>query len=134
MTIDSTAPIPMWIIRESADFAKSHRPDLASRVERAAFIILMRRIERNGEVWLVESECEPGKSYHVVGATCECPDFFHRAPDGQCKHRIAVSLLIHCGNRYEALMAEALASARRAHRSDERVAVAHGLAYAGARS
>lgn len=133
MPLDSSAPIPLWIIRSATEHAKAHRPELASRVERAAFILVMRRIERDGEAWTVESVSQPGKCYRVVGCTCDCPDYF-RAPDHQCKHRLAVALQVYAEGRYERLMAESLATARREHRSDERVSVAAGLAFAGSRS
>lgn len=133
-SIDSTAPIPLWIIRNAANFAKESKPDHASRIDRAVFILIMRRVERDGDAWLVESDTEVGKSYRVVGTTCECPDHLYRAPDGLCKHRLAVMLQVHAEHRYERLMAEALFNARREHRSDDRVSVAAGLAYAGSRS
>ena len=77
-------------IRELVERGKARRPDLAARIERAAFIALFRRVEpRPDGAWLVESDAEIGR-FHTVHGGCDCPD---RAPSNLCKHVLAVALL-----------------------------------------
>lgn len=71
---------------------KSARPDLASRLERAAMIVALRAIRRLPDgTYLVESEQKPGRFYRVAAVQCQCIDH-SRAPGGWCKHRLAVRL------------------------------------------
>ena len=71
------------------------RPELGSRLEKAAMIVLFRAVDLVDAAhheYRVESEAEPGRFYRVNG-TCDCPDFGHRAPQGWCKHRLATALV-----------------------------------------
>ena len=81
-------------IRRLVEQGKAHRPELARRLDRAAFIVLLRSVEptdATAHEYAVESDVEPGRSYRVNG-TCECPDYA-RAPGHWCKHRLAVALV-----------------------------------------
>lgn len=113
-------------LRTYVERAKTRRPELTSRLERAAFIVMLRQIERRGpDEWLVESDTERGKFYVVSGIFCSCYDH-SRAPSGLCKHRLAVGTI---------QIAERDAKASHRERvSDERIAVNFGLAFAGALS
>lgn len=127
MHTDSTPPIPLDSLREMAERGKTRRPELASRIERAVFIVVMRRIEQRGENdWLIESDTEVGKSYGVTLTSCSCPDFA-RAPLGLCKHRLALGL----ARMAEYQQGQQQATRERERLSDERVAVSYGLAFAG---
>jgi hypothetical protein len=75
---------------------KAAHPQIASRMERAAMIVLLRTIRADGTGWAVESEREPGRFYHVDTA-CECQDYRRRG--GPCKHQLAVGLLQACERR-----------------------------------
>ena len=84
---------------------KAKRPELATRIEKAAQILATREVERIGRnLYRVESQCKPG-SYHLVELgprTCDCWDFENsRAPQGFCKHIIAVITMIRA-EAYEA--------------------------------
>ena len=71
-------------------------PELATRLERAASIVVLRAIRPLADgSHLVESEREPGRFYHVH-RHCTCVDSRH-APGGWCKHRLAVGLLTALG-------------------------------------
>jgi hypothetical protein len=75
-------------------------PELAGRMEKAAMLLVLRRVEPEDKgVWLVESEREAGRMYRVTPDGCECPDIA-RAPHGLCKHHLAV-LLLHACARHE---------------------------------
>jgi predicted aminopeptidase len=74
---------------------KAKRPELASRLERAAMIALFRTVELTDpetHEYRVESEERPGSFYRVNGV-CSCADHAHRAPGGWCKHRLSVALI-----------------------------------------
>lgn len=76
---------------------KEHRPELSSRLDRAAFIAAFRIVrlvdasDSAHPLYTVESETEAGKTYAVNGR-CECRDY-ERAPGHFCKHRLAVALI-----------------------------------------
>jgi hypothetical protein len=120
--------IEIGTLRTLVDRGRERRPELASRIERAAFIVLMRRIEPvEGGNWLVESDSEPGKVYAVTSDACDCQDYY-RAPKGYCKHRIAVAISI----RGDEVERERRQRRQRERLSDERVSVNSALAFAGA--
>ena len=115
-------------IRELIERGSRRSPALTKRLERAAFLLLMRRIEAHPEGgWTVESETEVGKVYRVTDDACECPDF-QWAPHGYCKHRLAV-MMQAAG---EALEAKRRREQTRERISDERVSVHSALAFGGA--
>src|SRR5919199_978630 len=81
-------------IRTLVTKGKQHRPELASRLERAAMIVLFRTIQVADAAhheYRVESESEQGRYYRVNGQ-CSCADY-GRAPGHFCKHRLAVALV-----------------------------------------
>jgi hypothetical protein len=84
-------------------------PELACRMERAALIVIQRRIdpavapENRGTGYWVEAS-DGSKEYWVTldprgyrGDRCSCPDYLNRG--GPCKHAIAVRLLQACEAR-----------------------------------
>ena len=76
------------LIRE----ASTQRPHLTSRLEKAAFLVLLRPVEQlTGSVWRVGSE--DGLRYYVVeNDECECSDYVRHGSGHLCKHRIALFL------------------------------------------
>src|SRR5215471_19284310 len=74
----------------------ARHPELASRLERAAFIALFRHVgpELDGS-WTVGSEHDPGKTYRVqldAASFCTCQDSQHR-PGQECKHSLAAVMV-----------------------------------------
>src|SRR5262245_8320743 len=64
------------------------------RIESAAKLVLWQDVEPqdDGSI-LVGSASDPGKTYSLVGDTCECEDWRHgKAPEGWCQHRIAAGI------------------------------------------
>ena len=60
------------------------------RIESAARLVLWQDVEPqdDGSI-LVGSARDPGKTYRLVGDTCECQDFTRgQAPEGWCQHRL----------------------------------------------
>jgi hypothetical protein len=79
-------------IRDRVAKRQALHPELAGRMERAAMLLVLRRVEKEGDgTWRVESDRERGCSYRVTADGCECPDV-QRAPRGYCEHRLAVAL------------------------------------------
>ncbi len=72
--------------------ATMRRPHLTSRLEKAAFLVLLRPIERlGGDLWRVGSE--DGLRYYTVReGECECSDYLRHGSGHPCKHRIALFL------------------------------------------
>lgn len=85
-------------IRKLTGELAAKRPELASRIEKAAQILATRNVERIGmNLFRVESQTRPD-SYHLVELgprSCDCHDFVNgRAPQGFCKHIIAVVTML----------------------------------------
>ncbi len=72
--------------------ASMMRPHLTSRLEKAAFLVLLRPIERLGaDLWQVGSE-DGLRFYTVREGDCECADYVRHGRGHLCKHRIALFL------------------------------------------
>src|SRR5215475_438562 len=64
------------------------------RIESAAKLVLWQDVEpqADGSIF-VGSASDPGKTYRLMGLTCECQDWQHgKAPEGWCAHRIAAGI------------------------------------------
>ena len=86
----------IWTIEELRALindAAMRRPHLTGRLEKAAFLVLLRPIERLGaDIWRVGSE--DGLRFYTVGeGECECSDYLRHGNGHPCKHRLA--LFIH---------------------------------------
>ncbi|MBV9322908.1 MAG: hypothetical protein JO352_03850 [Chloroflexi bacterium] len=85
-------------LRALVERGKRRRPELATRLDRAAVIALLRTVRLLPDgTYLVESDREIGRFYHVR-RQCECADR-RRAPGGWCKHRLAIGLLAALARR-----------------------------------
>ena len=72
--------------------ASMMRPHLTGRLEKAAFLVLLRPIERLGrDLWQVGSE-DGLRFYMVRDGDCECTDYVRHGSGHLCKHRIALFL------------------------------------------
>ena len=72
--------------------ASMMRPHLTGRLEKAAFLVLLRPIERLGrDLWQVGSE-DGLRFYMVRDGDCECTDYLRHGSGHLCKHRIALFL------------------------------------------
>ena len=68
------------------------RPHLISRLEKAAFLLLLRPIEQvDGDLWRVGSE-DGLRFYTIRDGECECSDYQRHGSGHLCKHRIALFL------------------------------------------
>ncbi len=72
--------------------AAMRRPHLTGRLEKAAFLVLLRPIERLGtDIWRVGSE-DGLRFYTVREGECECSDNQRHGSGHPCKHRLALFL------------------------------------------
>jgi hypothetical protein len=72
--------------------AAMRRPHLTGRLEKAAFLVLLRPIERlNTDLWRVGSE-DGLRFYSVKKGECECSDYLRHGSGHPCKHRLALFL------------------------------------------
>ena len=79
-------------LRELINDAAMRRPHLTGRLERAAFLVLLRPIERLGtDIWRVGSE-DGLRFYTVKEGECECSDYLRHGSGHPCKHRLALFL------------------------------------------
>jgi hypothetical protein len=79
-------------LRLLVESAAARRPQLTSRLERAAFLVLLRPIyPLDGDVWRVTSE-DGLRIYTVRKGECECSDYLRHGPGHPCKHRLALFL------------------------------------------
>ena len=103
-----TDEISVSQLRELVYEASRENPHLTSRLEKAAFLVLLRPIEALGTSrFLVRSE-DGLRFYEVRNGHCECSDYIRHGPGHPCKHRLALSFLsrltgvpIHSGNLSE---------------------------------
>jgi hypothetical protein len=79
-------------LRRLVERAAKRRPHLTSRLEKAAFLVLLRPIQQLHEnVWRVGSE-DGLRFYTVKRGQCECSDYVRHGANHPCKHRLALSL------------------------------------------
>ncbi|MCH7998032.1 MAG: SWIM zinc finger family protein [Chloroflexi bacterium] len=79
-------------LRELINGAATRRPHLTGRLEKAAFLVLLRPIERLGtDIWRVGSE-DGLRFYTVREGECECSDYLRHGSGHPCKHRLALFL------------------------------------------
>ncbi len=79
-------------LRELINDAMMQRPHLTGRLEKAAFLVLLRPIERLGtDLWRVGSE-DGLRFYTVREGECECSDYLRHGSGHPCKHRLALFL------------------------------------------
>ena len=79
-------------LRLLVERAAKRRPHLTGRLEKAAFLVLLRPIQQLHEnVWRVGSE-DGLRFYTVRRGQCECTDYLRHGANHPCKHRLALFL------------------------------------------
>ncbi len=72
--------------------ASATRPHLTSRLEKGAFLLVLRPIEQlDGGSWRVGSE-DGLRSYLIRNGDCDCSDYLRHGKGHPCKHRLALML------------------------------------------
>ena len=80
-------------LRELVREASRNNPHLTSRLEKAAFLLLLRRVETLGMSRFHVGSEDGLRVYEVNNGHCECSDYVRHGPGHPCKHRLALSFL-----------------------------------------
>ena len=81
-------------LRELVKSAIRNNPHLTSRLEKAAFLLLLRKVASVGkERYEVGSE-DGLRNYRVINGHCECHDYVRHGVGHPCKHRLALALYL----------------------------------------
>jgi predicted nucleic acid-binding Zn finger protein len=79
-------------LRRLVEEASVKKPHLTSRLEKGAFLVLLRPIEQlDVGVWRVGSE-DGLRLYVIRNGDCECSDYLRHGKGHPCKHRLALIL------------------------------------------
>ena len=79
-------------LRDLVEGASRGRPHLTSRLEKAAFLVLLRSVVPCGpDHYEIGSE-DGLRFYQVINGHCECSDYVRHGPGHPCKHRLAVEI------------------------------------------
>ena len=79
-------------LRELVERASGDNPHLTSRLERAAFLMVLRPIEILAkDRYRVGSE-DGLRFYEIVNGHCQCSDYLRHGSGHPCKHRLALAL------------------------------------------
>ena len=81
-------------LRELVQQVSRDNPHLTTRLEKAAFLLLLRPIRLlDEERYGVGSE-DGLREYLVVKGHCQCSDYLRHGPGHPCKHRLALAMYL----------------------------------------
>lgn len=80
-------------LRELVEWASRQNPHLTTRLEKAAFLVLLRPVENVGEDHYRIGSEDGLRFYEVINGHCQCSDYLRHGAGHPCKHRLALSLL-----------------------------------------
>ena len=79
-------------LRSMVEKAGGANPHLLSRLEKAAFLVVLRPIQRlNDHRFRVGSE-DGLRFYNIDNGHCECTDYLRHGSGHPCKHQLALSM------------------------------------------
>ena len=90
--IEATEP-SIRQLREMVESASRGNPHLTSRLEKAAFLVLLRRIEDLGENHFRVGSEDSLRDYDIINGHCDCSDYLRHGAGHPCKHRLALAFL-----------------------------------------
>ena len=79
-------------LRELVQRASRDNPHLTSRLEKAAFLLLLRPIVALGDHHFQIGSEDGLRYYEVLNGHCQCSDYVRHGAGHPCKHRLALSL------------------------------------------
>ena len=79
-------------LRDLVQRASRENPHLTSRLEKAAFLVLLRPLVSMGDDHFGVGAEDGLRSYEVLHGHCECADYLRHGAGHDCKHRLALSL------------------------------------------
>ena len=89
-------------LRRLVQRASRENPHLTSRLEKAAFLVLLRPVERQGEDHFRVGSEDGLRFYDVIRGHCQCSDYLRHGVGHPCKHRLALSLHLKLSGDLEA--------------------------------
>ena len=78
-------------LRKLVKRASRENPHLTSRLERAAFLFLLRPIVPLGDHHYQIGSEDGLRHYEVLNGHCQCSDYLRHGAGHPCKHRLALS-------------------------------------------
>ena len=79
-------------LRKLVQKASRNNPHLTSRLEKAAFLVLLRPIVAVGERHYQIASEDGLRCYEVINGHCQCSDYVSHGVGHPCKHRLALAL------------------------------------------
>ena len=77
-------------LRELVRRACRDNPHLTSRLEKAAFLVLLRGVEQVGSNRYQVGSEDGLRQYEIVNGHCQCSDYLRHGAGHPCKHRLAI--------------------------------------------
>ena len=86
-------------LRELVQKASRENPHLTTRLEKAAFLVLLRPLVSMGDDHYRVGAEDGLRLYEVLNGHCECADYLRHGAGHSCKHRLALALYqkLGCG-------------------------------------
>ena len=84
----------MQELRTLVESASHDNPHLTTRLEKAAFLVLLRRIAVTGHNRYKVAAEDGLREYEVVNGHCECYDYTRHGAGHPCKHRLALAMYL----------------------------------------
>jgi hypothetical protein len=78
-------------LRDLVSRSSRENPHLTSRLEKAAFLMLMRPIQTLGDDHYQVGSEDGLRLYEVLNGHCECSDYLRHGAGHPCKHRLALA-------------------------------------------
>lgn len=87
-------------LRELVQRASRENPHLTTRLEKAAFLVLLRPLVSMGDDHYRVGAEDGLRNYEVLNGHCECADYLRHGAGHHCKHRLALALSqeLGCGH------------------------------------
>ena len=82
----------MHELRELVESASHDNPHLTTRLEKAAFLVLLRQIAVIGDDRYKITAEDGLRDYEIVNGHCECYDYIRHGAGHPCKHRLALAM------------------------------------------
>ena len=79
-------------LRQLVQKANRDNPHLTSRLEKAAFLMLLRPIVPLGDHHYQVGSEDGLRYYEVLNGHCQCHDYVRHGPGHPCKHRLALAM------------------------------------------
>ena len=86
-------------LRELVQRASRNNPHLTTRLEKAAFLVLLRPLVSLGDDHYRVGAEDGLRNYEVLNGHCECADYLRHGAGHDCKHRLALALYQRLGGQ-----------------------------------